>query len=114
MFTNRPLAITKRLWHSFSTGGLLLGVIAAVALSWLAPDWMLPPRGPDVSPELRWFPVVTLLQLMLDMLRATDAPIGFGHVYAAAHYIDSWSEVTDVRDWSPAAITRLKQHLSKP
>ena len=37
-----------------------------------------------------------------------------GHVYAAAHYIDSWSEVTDVRDWSPAAITRLKQYLSKP
>jgi uncharacterized membrane protein len=77
-------------------------------------DWMLPPRGPDVSPELRWYPVVTVLQLMLDMLRATDAPIGFGHVYAPAHYIDAWNQVTDVRDWSPAEITRLKQHLSKP
>src|SRR5262249_45586729 len=37
------------------------------------------------SPELRWYPVVTLLQLTLDMLRATDATIGFGHVYALAH-----------------------------
>jgi uncharacterized membrane protein len=39
------------------------------------PDWMLPPRGPDVSPQLRWYPVVTLLQLALDMYMATTAPM---------------------------------------
>ncbi|KRR17845.1 alpha/beta hydrolase [Bradyrhizobium retamae] len=78
------------------------------------PDWMLAPRGPDVSPQLRWYPVVTLLQLALDMFMATDAPIGFGHVYAPAHYIDAWIEMTEVRDWSPEQITRLKRHLSKP
>jgi uncharacterized membrane protein len=78
------------------------------------PDWMVPPRGPDVSQQLRWYPVVTLLQLTLDMLMATDAPIGYGHVYAPAHYIEAWIEVTDVRDWSQEQITRLKQHLSKP
>jgi len=78
------------------------------------PDWMLPPRGPDVSPQLSWYPVVTLLQLGMDMFMATDAPIGFGHVYAAAHYVEAWIEVTDVRDWSTEEITRLKQHLSKP
>jgi uncharacterized membrane protein len=78
------------------------------------PDWMLPPRGPDVSSQVGWYPVVTLFQLMLDMFMATDAPIGFGHVYAPAHYIDAWMEVTDVRDWSPDQVTRLKQHLSKP
>jgi uncharacterized membrane protein len=77
------------------------------------PDWMLPPRGPDVSPQLRWYPVVTLLQLMVDMFMATTAPIGHGHVYAPAHYIDAWVEVTDVRGWSPREIMRLKQHLSK-
>jgi uncharacterized membrane protein len=67
-----------------------------------------------VSPELRWYPVVTLLQLTLDMLNATGAPVGYGHVYAPAHYIDAWTKVTDVHDWSPADIARLKQHLSKP
>jgi uncharacterized membrane protein len=77
-------------------------------------DWMLPPRGPDVSPQLRWYPIATFLQLTLDMLMATTAPIGYGHVYAPAHYINAWIEVTDVRDWSPEEITRLKQHLSKP
>jgi uncharacterized membrane protein len=78
------------------------------------PDWMLPPRGPDVSPQLRWYPVVTLLQLTLDMLMATTAPIGHGHVYAPVHYIDAWMEVTDVRGWPPQEIMRLKQHLFKP
>jgi uncharacterized membrane protein len=78
------------------------------------PDWMPPPRGPDVSQQLRWYPVVTLLQLMLDMLMSTTAPIGYGHVYAPEHYITAWIQVTDVRDWSPEEITRLKRHLSKP
>jgi uncharacterized membrane protein len=45
---------------------------------------------------------------------AITAPIGHGHVYAPAHYIDAWMEVTDVRGWSPQEIMRLKQHLSKP
>jgi uncharacterized membrane protein len=77
------------------------------------PDWMQPPRGPDVSPQLRWYPVVTFLQLLVDMLVSIRAPIGHGHVYAPDHYIDAWIEVTDVRGWPAQEITRLKQHLSK-
>jgi uncharacterized membrane protein len=77
------------------------------------PDWMTSPRGPDVSPQLRWYPVVTLLQLALDMAMATTAPVGYGHVFAPAHYIDAWIEVTDVRGWSPEAVARLKRHLSE-
>ncbi|HVZ51390.1 MAG TPA: alpha/beta-hydrolase family protein [Pseudolabrys sp.] len=78
------------------------------------PDWMVPPRGPDVSPQMRWYPIVTLLQLMADKFMSTEAPIGFGHVYAPGDYIDAWIEVTDVRGWSPDDIARLKQHLSEP
>lgn len=78
------------------------------------PDWMLPPRGPDVSPQLRWYPAVTFLQLTLDMFMATTAPIGYGHVFAPAHYIDAWIAVTDVRNWSPEEVKRLKKYLSKP
>jgi uncharacterized membrane protein len=77
------------------------------------PEWMQPPRGPDVSPQLRWYPIVTFLQLALDMFMATSAPIGFGHLYAPAHYVDAWIEVTDVRGWSTDEIARLKQHLSR-
>jgi uncharacterized membrane protein len=77
-------------------------------------DWMRPPRGPDVSPQLRWYPVVTFLQLALDMAMATTTPKGYGHVYAPAHYVDAWIEVTDVKGWPPDEIARLKRHLAKP
>jgi len=77
------------------------------------PDWMKLPRGPDVSPQLRWYPVVTFLQLVLDMAMATTTPIGYGHVYAPEHYIDAWVEVTNVQGWSSEEITRLKQHFRK-
>jgi uncharacterized membrane protein len=76
------------------------------------PAWMKPPRGPDVSPELRWYPIVTMLQLALDMAVATGTPMGFGHVFAPAHYIDAWVAVTNVQGWSAADIARLKQHLT--
>jgi uncharacterized membrane protein len=78
-----------------------------------SPDWMKPPRGPDVSPELRWYPVVTMLQLALDMAVATSTPMGYGHVYAPEHYVDAWVAVTNVNHWSPEALTRLKDHLAR-
>lgn len=77
------------------------------------PAWMNAPRGPDVSPDLRWYPVVTMLQLAVDMAVATSTPMGYGHVYAPEHYIDAWLAVTDVHDWSPEALARLKDHLAK-
>ena len=77
-----------------------------------APDWMSVPRGPDVSPELRWYPVVTMLQLALDMAVATHTPMGFGHVYAPEHYVGAWVAVTDVHDWSAESLAQLKAHLA--
>lgn len=75
------------------------------------PAWMRTPRGPDVSPDLRWYPVITMLQLALDMAVATSTPMGYGHVYAPEDYVDAWVAVTDVRHWSPDALARLKDHL---
>jgi uncharacterized membrane protein len=77
------------------------------------PEW-LNPRGPDVSPELTWYPVVTALQIAVDTALATSTPVGYGHVFAPEHYIDAWIEVTDLSDWAPQEIARLKHHLSKP
>jgi len=58
------------------------------SIAWSEPAWMKHPRGPDVSPDLRWFPVVTMLQLAADMMVGT-APPGFGHEYAPADYIEA-------------------------
>ena len=73
------------------------------------PDWMNAPRGPDVSPDFQWYPVVTFLQLTLDMMMATTTPMGLGHVYAGEHYVEPWIAVTGVTDWSAADIARLKE-----
>jgi uncharacterized membrane protein len=74
------------------------------------PDWLNEPRGPDVSPRLRWFPVVTFLQLIIDMPASTRAPVGFGHVYAPEDYIDAWLAVTSPPGWSGEDVDRLKSH----
>jgi uncharacterized membrane protein len=76
-----------------------------------APDWMYEPRGPDVSPALRWYPIVSMMQSALDMLFANKAPMGYGHVYAPAHYIDAWIQVTGIQDWPAGDIARLKHKL---
>jgi len=75
------------------------------------PEWMNAPRGFDVSPELRWYPVVTMLQLALDMAFATTTPLGYGHVYAPEDYVDAWIKVTNVSNWNDDQINRLKQYL---
>jgi uncharacterized membrane protein len=77
-----------------------------------SPDWMREPLARDVSPQLRWYPIVTGFQLVLDMLVANKTPMGFGHVYAPEHYIDAWVAVTDVRGWSQSQLAVLKRHFA--
>lgn len=72
------------------------------------PAWLSGERGPDVSPSLRWFPVVTMLQLAVDMIATANAPVGHGHIYAAEHYIDAWRAVSAPPGWSDEDIDRLK------
>lgn len=73
-----------------------------------SPTWMQYQRAPDVLDGLRWYPLITILQLAFDMLIATDVPKGFGHVFAAEHYIDAWVALTDPKDWPPKEVERLK------
>ncbi|WP_062228358.1 alpha/beta hydrolase [Aureimonas frigidaquae] len=72
------------------------------------PDWMKGQRGPDVSTALRWFPIITGLQLAADMMIATTAPLGHGHLYAPEHYIDAWIAVTDPPALADGELERLK------
>jgi uncharacterized membrane protein len=85
----------------------------SVGSAWREPEWMRQPRGPDVSPKLRWFPLVTMLQLAADMAAgAPAAPPGFGHNFAAAHYIDAWRALTEPAGWSQQDIRRLAEHFA--
>jgi uncharacterized membrane protein len=80
-------------------------------LAWSSPDWLREPRGPDVSPFLRWVPIVTFLQIAFDIPMATAVPIGYGHNYAPSSYIDAWLAVTDPPSWPEEAVERLKTHF---
>ncbi|MDR0181880.1 alpha/beta hydrolase [Lysobacter arvi] len=75
-----------------------------------SPAW-LHPRGPDVAPQMRWYPVVSSMQLVLDMMLADDAPMGFGHVFAPSHYIAAWRQVAEVEGWREDEIVRLSRTL---
>jgi uncharacterized membrane protein len=80
------------------------------AAAWRAPDWMDEPRGKDVSPSLRWFPVVTMLQLAIDMAVGT-APEGFGHTIAATDYIEAWLALTEPPGWDEVSLAQLRAFL---
>ena len=73
------------------------------------PDWLSGERGPDVSPYLKWCPIVTFLQAGFDLPMATTVPHGYGHNFAASSYIDSWIEVTQPKEWSAEDTKRLKE-----
>jgi uncharacterized membrane protein len=81
--------------------------------AWRRPEWLYPPRGPGVTPALRWIPVVTMMQVALDMMLAMDTPPGHGHVYAPEHYAQAWAEVTAVTHWSDESLEQLKRHLAE-
>ncbi|WBU56112.1 alpha/beta hydrolase [Paracoccus sediminicola] len=72
------------------------------------PEWMTEPPAEDVSPDLRFMPVVTQFQLALDMAFALAAPAGHGHSYYAHDYIGPWNAVTAPEGWSDADTGRLK------
>ncbi len=72
------------------------------------PDWMKGERGPDVSQRFRWFPIVTLLQLTVDIGLGTTTPMGYGHVYAPEHYIDAWMAVAQPPGWTAEKVDALK------
>ncbi len=77
------------------------------------PSWLTGERGPDVSPDFRWFPIVTGFQVAFDMIGASGLGPGRGHLFAAAHYIDAWIAVTQPDGWTDAGVARLKARFEE-
>jgi uncharacterized membrane protein len=83
-------------------------VFFSTSLLYQRPAWLIGERGPDVSPYLKWYPIVTFLQVGFDLPMATSIPIGYGHNYSPSSYIDAWVAVTSPPDWTSEDTTRLK------
>ncbi|MEM1313548.1 MAG: alpha/beta-hydrolase family protein [Pseudomonadota bacterium] len=81
---------------------------------WREPPWLSGDRGPDVSPDLRWRPIITGLQVAFDMVGASSFGPGVGHLIAARDYVDAWVAVTEPPRWPRDALDRLKNRLGSP
>ena len=74
---------------------------------WLADDQ----RGPDVSPAMGWFPILTMWQVLVDMPSAGEVPDGYGHMYSSGAHLRAWAAVTRPPDWAPARAEALTAAL---
>jgi uncharacterized membrane protein len=72
------------------------------------PEWLADgQRGPDVSPTMGWVPLVTMLQVLLDMPGAGNVPTGYGHMYSANANMWAWAAVTRPPNWSDDRAARI-------
>lgn len=74
------------------------------------PEFLNDPRGPDVSPSMRWVPVVTFWQQLLDLQFASGAPAGHGHRYGL-NVVDGWVGVINADGWSDRKTSKLREQL---
>jgi uncharacterized membrane protein len=72
------------------------------------PDWLEEPQGPDVLPQMRWYPLVTFWQLTADLANAERVPPGHGHGYGAL-VADAWAAILPPDGWTEADTVRLRK-----
>ena len=76
------------------------------------PDWLREPRGYDVSPDMKWIPVVTFLQVSADMAVAVDVPDGNGHRYVK-DVVNGWAAVMQPPGWTPEKTELLRGRVTQ-
>ncbi|MGV1003495.1 MAG: alpha/beta hydrolase [Candidatus Nanopelagicales bacterium] len=72
------------------------------------PDWLAEPRGPGVSPTMRWYPLLTFLQVTVDQFNGVNVPNGQGHNYPSM-MVAAWAAVTQPPDWTAARTDQLQE-----
>lgn len=77
------------------------------------PDWLREPGGYDVSPRMRWVPVVTFLQVTADLAVATHVPPGHGYRYGG-DVAGAWAAVLQPPGWTAAKTAELRPLLAAP
>lgn len=77
------------------------------------PDWLTEAPGPDRSPSMRWYPVVTFWQVSADLFHGEQMPAGHGHNYADT-ILDGWVAVLPPPGWAPSDTERIRTALHQP
>ncbi len=80
-------------------------------LLWSPPEWLEPEqRAADVSPSMRWIPIVTGLQVTIDMLMGQSPPARHGHNFGDV-MVDGWRAVAGDAGLSPAALDAVRAEI---
>ena len=69
------------------------------ALLFSQPEWLQGERGPDVSEDMVWMPVVSFFQVAADMAFSMGAPAGHGHRYGS-NVVDGWVQLAAPEGWT--------------
>ncbi len=77
------------------------------ALVYSPPDWLDDPRGPDVTPDMMWLPLITFWQMGGDLVFSAGVPAGHGHEYGA-NVVDGWAALSAPEGWTDADTQRLR------
>ncbi len=71
------------------------------------PDWLKEPPGPGRTPTMRYYPVLTFLQVTVDQFVGVNVPNGQGHNYGTAMPA-AWAAVSQPPGWTDADTARLE------
>jgi uncharacterized membrane protein len=83
---------------------------ATLEALWRRPEWTDHPQGYDVPARAGWFPIVTGIQEVFDLIAGFSAASGYGHNYGV-NFVTGWAAVAPPAGWTPADSARLQQHL---
>jgi uncharacterized membrane protein len=83
---------------------------ATLEAFWRRPAWTDHPQGYDVPARAGWFPIVTGIQQVADLIAGFSAASGHGHNYDI-DFVSGWAAVAPPADWTAADSARLQQHL---
>jgi uncharacterized membrane protein len=73
------------------------------------PDWLHDPLGPGVSTHMRWIPILTFLQVGMDLIGGGEPP-EVGHNYSA-NMAQSVALAVDADGWTPELTAKLQAAL---
>lgn len=80
-------------------------------LLWRPPEWLEPDqRGDDISPSMRWIPVVTAVQVGVDMLGGEAVPARHGHNFGDV-VTSGWREVTGDAGLDEEAVAAVRAEI---
>lgn len=76
------------------------------------PEWMVEPRGPDVSGRMYYLPVATFFQIMVDLVVSSDVTVGHGHRFGSSQ-AEAWALIAPPDGWSLKDTNRLVDTLGE-